>query len=142
MENARMTISCSFIPCESVPSRCTQTKHLALLCFSVDSFETRCTRADARQMDAAERTFHNLGMKPTPESVEAEATRKAAVSFIIKRIQVDRDETPEEAGGAVVSHKVSMLQMAADEDGMHLLVDKPEGVNDTFNRAMTKRASM
>lgn len=27
-------------------------------------------------------------MKPTPENVEAEATRKAAVSFIIKRLQV------------------------------------------------------
>lgn len=40
------------------------------------------------QMEAADRAFHNLGIKPTPEDVEAEATRKAAVSFIIKRIQV------------------------------------------------------
>ncbi|CAN0542019.1 unnamed protein product, partial [Ectocarpus sp. 12 AP-2014] len=95
-----------------------------------------------KEMHAAERAFHNLGMKPTPENVQAEATRKAAVSFIIKRIQVDRDESPEEAGGPAVSHKVSMLQMAADEDGMQLLVEKPEGVNDTFSRAMTKRASM
>ncbi|CAN0437123.1 unnamed protein product [Ectocarpus sp. 12 AP-2014] len=95
-----------------------------------------------KEMHAAERAFHNLGMKPTPENVQAEATRKAAVSFIIKRIQVDRDESPEEAGGPAVSHKVSMLQMAADEDGMQLLVEKPEGVNDTFSRAMTKRASI
>ncbi|CAM9988679.1 unnamed protein product [Ectocarpus sp. 8 AP-2014] len=95
-----------------------------------------------KEMDAAERAFHNLGMKPTPENVLAEATRKAAVSFIIKRIQVDRDESREEAGGPAVSHKVSMLQMAADEDGMQLLVEKPEGVNDTFSRAMTKRASI
>lgn len=41
-----------------------------------------------QQMEAADRAFHNLGMKPTPENVEAEAARKAAVSFIIKRIQV------------------------------------------------------
>lgn len=39
-------------------------------------------------MDAAERAFHNLEMKPTPDNVAAEATRKVAVSFIIKRIQV------------------------------------------------------
>ncbi|CAB1105023.1 unnamed protein product [Ectocarpus sp. CCAP 1310/34] len=94
------------------------------------------------EMDAAERAFHNLGMKPTPENVQAEATRKAAVSFIIKRIQVDREDSPEEAGGPAVSHKVSMLQMAADEDGMQLLMEKPEGVNDTFSRAMSKRASI
>lgn len=40
------------------------------------------------QMEASDRAFHNLGMKPTPENVAAEATRKTAVSFIIKRIQV------------------------------------------------------
>lgn len=40
------------------------------------------------QMEAADRAFHNLGMKPTPENVAAEATRKTAVSFIVKRIQV------------------------------------------------------
>lgn len=45
------------------------------------------------QMDAAERAFHNLGMKPTPDNVAAEATRKAAVSFIIKRIQVSGTNT-------------------------------------------------
>ena len=39
-------------------------------------------------MEVADRAFHNLGIKPTPENVEAEATRKSAVSFIIKRIQV------------------------------------------------------
>ena len=39
-------------------------------------------------MEAAEKAFYNLGMKPTPENVEAEATLKAAVSYIMKRIQV------------------------------------------------------
>lgn len=41
-----------------------------------------------QQMEAAERAFYNLGMKPTPENIEAEATLKGAVSYIIKRIQV------------------------------------------------------
>lgn len=48
------------------------------------------TRYHQQQTEAAERAFHNLGMKPIPDKVAAEAARKAAVSFIIKRIQVRR----------------------------------------------------
>eukprot|EP00752_Nemacystus_decipiens_P009122 g8146.t1 len=84
------------------------------------------------QMEAAEKAFYNLGMKPTPENVKAEATLKATV-----------DEITEEGAdaGSSKSYKVSLMQMAADDDTI-LLVDEPEGVNATFSRALVKRASM
>ena len=37
---------------------------------------------------AAEAAFRNLGVNATPENVAAEATKRAVVSFIIKRILV------------------------------------------------------
>eukprot|EP00903_Cladosiphon_okamuranus_P013524 g12596.t1 len=96
-----------------------------------------------KEMEAAEMAFYNLGMKPTPENVEAEATRKAAVSFIIKRIQVDEivEESTASEPSKSKSYKFSMIQMAAD-DNTNILVDQPEGVNPMFSRALMKRASM
>ncbi|CAM9091066.1 unnamed protein product [Scytosiphon promiscuus] len=93
-----------------------------------------------KEMEAADRAFHNLGMKPTPENVEAEATRKAAVSFIIKRLQARTIHTTI-LSGAPKSYQVSLMQMAAD-DVMDLLVEVPDGVNPTFSRALMKRASI
>lgn len=54
------------------------------------------------------------------------------------------DEVPAEEGAEPVvpkSHKISLMQMAADDE-MNMLVDQPEGVNATFSRALMKRASM
>lgn len=57
------------------------------------------------------------------------------------RLQVDEIVEAGAEPGSSKSFKVSLMQMAADDD-TNLLVDQPEGVNPTFSRALMKRASM
>lgn len=57
------------------------------------------------------------------------------------RFQVDEIAQEGAEPGSSKSYKVSLIQMAADDD-TNLLVDQPEGVNPMFSRALNKRASM
>eukprot|EP00904_Undaria_pinnatifida_P007508 jgi/Undpi1/3888/HiC_scaffold_16.g07256.m1 len=90
---------------------------------------------------AAEAAFRNLGVNATPENVAAEATKRAVVSFIIKRILVE-DITEDGADPeAPKAYKVTLTQMASD-DGVQLAMEQPKEVNPAVNRATTKRASI